>query len=125
MKVENYSNFGKKTRQNVALIWSPPKLTKVPKVETSKVDRTPSNNVIMEKFEKIEEKLGNYESSNEDMKEAIDGLNSKLDKILGLLTKNGGKMNESNPVRLFSDFLACQGSKTEFCIVDFNTYTFH
>ena len=64
----------------------------------SKEDAIPSNNVIMEKMEKIEEK--------------VDGLNSKLDKILAVLTKNEGKMNESNPVRLFSDFLACQVSKT-------------
>ena len=64
---------------------------------------------MMEKIEKIEEKLENYESSNKDMKvalasnmEAIDGLNTKLDKIshlLGVLTENGGKMNESYPVR--------------------------
>ena len=76
---------------------------------------TPSNHVIMGKIEKIEEKLENYESSNKDMKnalasnmEAIDGLNSKLDKIsqhLGVLTEKGGKMNKSIPVRLFSYFL--------------------
>ena len=68
---------------------------------------TPSNNVIMEKIEKIEEKLETYESSNKDMKnslasnmEALDGLNTKLDKISQLLgVENGGKMNESYPVR--------------------------
>ena len=70
---------------------------------------TPSNHVIMGKIEKIEEKLETYESSNKDMKnslasnmEALDGLNTKLDKIsqlLGVLTENGGKMNESYPVR--------------------------
>ena len=64
----------------------------------------------MEKIEKIEGKLENYESSNKDMKVAlasnrvaIDGFNTKLDKIselLGLLTENGGKMNEGYPVRL-------------------------
>ena len=69
---------------------------------------------MMEKIEKIEEKLENYESSNKDMKvalasnmAAIDGLNTKLDKIsqlLGVLTENGGKMNESYPVRLSEFF---------------------
>ena len=90
---------------------SPPKPTKAPKVKHCKVivekmlkKDTPSTIVMMEK---IEEKLTNYDSFNKDMKnalatnrEAIDGLNSKLDKIsqlLGVLTENGGKMNESNP----------------------------
>jgi len=101
---------------------SPPKPTKAPKMKNCKVivenipkENTPSNNVIMEKIEKIEDKLENYESSNKDMKlalasnmEAIDGLNTKLDKIsqlLGVLTENGGKMNESYPeTKIFYSF---------------------
>ena len=85
----------------------------LPPKNISKKNDTPSNNVMMEKLEKIEEKLENYESSNKDMKvtlasnmAAIDGLNTKLDKIsqlLGVLTENGGKMKESYPVR-FSEF---------------------
>ena len=85
----------------------------LPPKNMSKKNDTPSNNVMMEKLEKIEEKLENYESSNKDMKvtlvsnmAAIDGFNTKLDKIsqlLGVLTENGGKMNEAYPVRL-SDF---------------------
>ena len=86
----------------------------LPPKNMSKKNDTPSNNVMMEKLEKIEEKLENYESSNKDMKvtlasnmAAIDGLNTKLDKIsqlLGVLTKNGGKMNEAYPVRLSEFF---------------------
>ena len=85
-----------------------------PKNMSKKTDDTPSNNVMMEKLEKIEEKLEIYESSNKDMKvtlasnmAAIDGLNTKLDKIsqlLGVLTENGGKMNEAYPVRLSEFF---------------------
>ena len=95
---------------------SSPKPTKALKIKNCKVimekilkkNDNSSNNVMMKKLDKIEEKLESYESSNKDMKnalasnmEAIEGLNSKLDKIsqlLGVLTENGGKMNESNPV---------------------------
>jgi len=95
---------------------SPPLPTKAPKIKNmSKKNNTPSNNVMMAKIEKIEEKLENYESSNKDMKvalasnmAAIDGLNTKLDKIsqlLGVLTENGGKMNESYPeAKIFYSF---------------------
>ena len=92
--------------KTLRLFESPPLPTKAPKIKSmSMKNNTPSNNVMMEKIEKLE----NYESSNKDMKvalasnmEAIDGLNTKLDKIshlLGVLTENGGKMNESYPVR--------------------------
>ena len=95
---------------------SPPKPTKALKIKNCivvmekilKKNGNSSNNVMMKKLDKIEEKLESYESSNKDMKnalasnmEAIEGLNSKLDKIsqlLGVLTENGGKMNESNLV---------------------------
>ena len=102
---------------------SPPKPTKAPKIKNCKViveknlrkNNTLSNNVIMKKFESIEEKFESYESSTQDMKnalasnmEAIDGLNSKLDKIsqlLGVLTENGGERNESNPAtKIFYSF---------------------
>jgi len=87
----------------------------LPPKNMSKKNDTPSNNVMMEKLENIEEKLENYESSNKDMKvtlasnmAAIDGLNTKLDKIsqlLGVLTKNGGKMNEAYPeTKIFYSF---------------------
>ena len=100
--------------KTLLLFESPPLPTKTPKIKNvSKKQSTPSNNVMMEKIEKIEEKLENYKSSNKDMKAAlasntaaIDGFNTKLDKIsdlLGLLTKNGGKMNAAYPVR-FSEF---------------------
>lgn len=96
--------------KTLRLFESPPLPTKAPKIKNmSKKNNTPSNNVMMEKIDKIEEKLENYESSNKDMKvalasnmEAIDGLNTKLDKIshlLGVLTESGGKMKESYPVR--------------------------
>ena len=102
---------------------SPPKPSKAPKIKNCKViveknlrkNNTLSNNVIMKKFESIEEKFESYESSTQDMKnalasnmEAIDGLNSKLDKIsqlLGVLTENGGERNESNPAtKIFYSF---------------------
>ena len=85
---------------------SPPKPTKALKIKNCKVIEASSNNVMIKRLDKIEEKLESYESSNKNMKnalasnmEAIGGLNSKLDKIsqlLGVLTENGGKMNESN-----------------------------
>ena len=103
----------KKLVKTLRLFESPPLPTKASKINMSKKNDTSSNNVMMEKIEKIEEKLENYESSNKDMKvalasnmEAIDGLNTKLDKIchlLGVSTENGGKMNESYHVR-YSDF---------------------
>ena len=95
---------------------SPSNPTKALKIKNCKVimekilkkNGNTSNNVMMKKFDKIEEKLESYESSNKDMKnalasnmETIDGLNSELDKIsqiLGVLTENGEKMKESNPV---------------------------
>ena len=111
-KLENYESSNK----DMEAIESPPLPTKTPKIKNvSKKQSTPSNNVMMEKIEKIEEKLENYKSSNKDMKaalasnmEAIDGFNTKLDKIselLGVLTENGGKMNEAYPVRLSELFL--------------------
>ena len=100
--------------KTLRLFESPPLPTKTPKIENmAKKNNTPANNDMMGKIEKIEEKLENYKSSNKDMKAAlasntaaIDGFNTKLDKIsdlLGLLTKNGGKMNAAYPVR-FSEF---------------------
>ena len=110
-KLENYESSNK----DMEAIESPPLPTKAPKIKNLSEKNTPSNNVMMEKIEKIEEKLENYKSSNKDMKaalasnmEAIDGFNTKLDKIselLGVLTENGGKMNEAYPVRLSELFL--------------------
>ena len=102
--------------KTLLLFESPPLPTKTPKIKnTAKKNNTPANNDMIEKIEKIEEKLENYKSSNKDMKAAlasntaaIDGFNTKLDKIsdlLGLLTENGGKMNEAYPVRLSELFL--------------------
>ena len=117
-ELENYESSNKDMKvalaSNMKAIESPPLPTKTPKIKNmSKKQNTPSNNVMMEKIEKIEEKLENYKSSNKAMKvalasntAAIDGFNTKLDKIsdlLGLLTENGGKMNAAYPVR-FSEF---------------------
>jgi len=117
-KIKNMSKKNNTSSNNVmmAKIESPPLPTKAPKIKNmSKKNNTTSNNVMMAKIEKIEEKLENYESSNKDMKvalasnmAAIDGLNTKLDKIsqlLGVLTENGGKMNESYPeTKIFYSF---------------------
>ena len=103
----------------------PPLPTKAPKIKNmSKKNNTPSNNVMMEKIEKIEEKLENCESSNKDVKvalasnmKAIDGLNTKLDKIsllLGVLTENGGNMSESYPVRHSDFFLTIYRNGSNF-----------